>query len=118
MQPAVVLVRTKPMIAPREAFRHSNLQFADDFERLRASPVLQVIAKLRLKSRSMSVHRESAVSRPCSRPKFPNRSKQESREQLPRAASCSNERGPQSRVRSFSGKLLRSEERRVGKECA
>src|SRR6059058_4569116 len=89
MQPAVVLVRTKPMIAPREAFRHSNLQFADDFERLRASPVLQVLAKLRLKFRSMSVHRESAVSRPCSRPKFPNRSKQESREQLPRAASFS-----------------------------
>src|SRR5438132_1402093 len=106
MQPAVVLVRTTPEIAQRRLFPRATHQFADDFGRLRTSRILRALAKSRQKFQSARLHRGSVFSRPCSRPKFPSRSREESHGQLPRAASRSNERAPRSSVRSFSGKLL------------
>jgi len=105
MQPAVVLVRTKLKIAPRQVFPRSNRQSADDSGTPRARRILQALATRRLKFQSMKLHRGSAVSRPCSRPRFPSRSTQESRAQLPRLASCSNARVLRSRVCPISGKF-------------
>src|SRR5207302_1432965 len=92
--------------SPQHLSPHGSRRFADDSEKLQANPILQDFARSCLTLRPARLHLGSAFSRPCSRPKFSSRSREESREQLPLAANHSSERAPRSRVRPRSGKLL------------
>ena len=93
-------------IALVQVFPRSSRQCADDYGTLRATPVSLDFARSRLTLRAARVHLGSVFSRPCSRPKFSSRSREESPKQLPLAANHSSERAPRSRVRPRSGKLL------------